>query len=200
MAESRSHEFRGRVIDFVVATLVRHPVSEVRDVYKLLYQAFLGAEHAVADARKAEEWLRSEWGEVGPDDRIPLMEPIFIPGVTPPLYRLNLAPAKAMGIPLETITEEFLRVAREFPKSYPTGNDNLRDGFLAAWECVGEAVRSGRAGLDQDEYTRFSEKMKNAGWPMAYHSPAYRDACKPHYRLVSVSEDDLMQLARSAVG
>ena len=38
-----------------------YPEMRIADVYKLLYQACMGAEHAITDAESVERWLLTEW-------------------------------------------------------------------------------------------------------------------------------------------
>jgi hypothetical protein len=179
---------RSPVIAFVIESLERYPRSEARDVYKLLYQAYHGAEHAFTDRDSAREWLLAEWEGLNPaleSDPAPMVEPIFIEGVTPPLYRLNLARAKANGLDPETVLEEFLRTADEFPECYPDEATDLHAAFLAAWTEVGRAVQRGELPITVDDYAAFSSEIEAAGWPPAHHSDAYRQAYDPHYRLVT---------------
>jgi len=180
-------ENRSPVIAFVIESLERYPRSEARDVYKLLYQAFLGAEHASTDRDSAWERLILEWEEIGQTSGggpSPMVEPIFIEGVTPPLYRLNLACAKAGDVGPETVLEEFLRTADEFPGFYPDETTDLHAAFLAAWTEVGEAVRRGELPIMLEDYAAFSSEVEMAGWPPVHHSETYRQAYDPHYRLV----------------
>ncbi len=177
----------GSAIALVSRSLERYPRSELRDIYKLLFQTFHGAEHAVSDIETARLWLMREWESLPASGANPLIEPIFIEGdppVTPPLHRLHLVPAKASGIDPERILSEFLRTTADFPRAYPAETDDLHQAFLSAWENLGDAIRRGDLDFDFDNYRAFSCKMKQEGWPAAHHSTAFRKAYDPHYRLV----------------
>ncbi len=191
MPTPASAENSSQFIDRVREMLIRYPDSEVRDVYKLLYQAYHGAEHALEDESATRRWLETEWGEVEPivpDESHPLFEPVFIPDVTPPLYRLHLAPAKASGMSVETVLDEFMKSGSEFPVCYPEDGLELSEAFYEAWAEVGRAISEGNISLGLEDYSQFSAEMEAAGWPPAHHSDAYREAYNPHYRLVMGTE------------
>ena len=181
---ARAHD---SVTELVSDHLKRYPRSEARDIYKLLYQTFHGAGHAVGDAEEARRWLYDEWGRVEPvepDDENPILEPIFIEGRTPPLYRLNLGPTKASGVDPDTILGEFLRTAEQFPRAFPEEDDDLHVAFIEAWAEVGRAIKLGEIPVDLDDYAAVSAKMRAAGWPPAHHSDVYANEYRPHYRLI----------------
>jgi len=57
-------ELDKNVTGFLMGYLERYPESTVRDIYKLLYQTFHGAEHGVGDIESARRWLIDEWSEL----------------------------------------------------------------------------------------------------------------------------------------
>ncbi len=191
-SKAMTSETENPVLIFVQRNIERYPRSEVRDIYKLLYQSFYGAGHAVNDIDSAREWLMDEWEEVSPveqDERHPLLEPIFITTddeipVTPPLYRLHLGTARAMGIDPEIILQEFIRCADGFPRAYPTEDDDPDRAFRAAWSEVGKFISSGKIELGLEDYAAFSAEVEQAGWRAVHHSETYRREYDPHYRLV----------------
>ena len=191
MPTSASAENSSPVIDRVREMLDRYPESEVRDVYKLLFQAYHGAEHALVDESAVRRFLEIEWrgiGAIEPDESHPLFEPVFIPDVTPPLFRLHLGPAKASGMSVEIILDEFVKAGSEFPVCYPVDGRELSDAFQEAWAEVGRAISEGNISLGLEDYSQFSAEMEAAGWPPVHHSEAYCEAYNPHYRLVEGTE------------
>ena len=176
----------GKIVAFAAESLTRYPASEVRDVYKLLYQAYHGPAHGAIDFARVWEWLQEEWEEVQGGNRYGgcVFEPIYVDGITPKLYRVHLGPAKAAGLAPESILHELIRTTELFPDAYPDERHLLRDGFVEAWTAVGQAISSGRLHLSGEEYESFSATMTETDWLAAHHSDSYRKAYNPHYRLV----------------
>ena len=180
-------EFSNRIVRFINASIERYPLSEIRDIYKLLFQSFMGAEHAIYDFDSVRNWLYEEWESLDaifPVDKISLIEPVFIPELTPELYRLNLASAKAVGISPETVLDEFIRVGENFPSVHPVTGESMKKLFIDAWEFFGNAVREGDLRFDIADWIEFTEMIKSFDWAPAHHSEKYRIVYRPHYRLV----------------
>jgi len=178
------------IVDYASRFLGRHPCSELQDLYKRLFQAFHGSEHAISDHQKAREWLLSEWEAVGnwkAEEVSRVMEAIHIEGVTPKLYLVHLAPARTLGIDPEIILQEFLRTAECFPKDSLLNGGSLQDDFVESWRIVGRAISAGlinRIILSACAYGELSLELEKAGWPAMHHSETFRAAYSPHYRLV----------------
>lgn len=184
---SNENSIKDPIVKFISDYLVKYPESEVRDIYKLLYQAYHGPEHFSLNTDETWMYLEEEWNTLG-ESRLNLgkvlLEPIFINGVTPGLFRLNLAPAKALGINPRDILDEFLRTAKGFPECYPNNNMNLHESFINAWKVIGRAGQTGEIVLDPEAYKGFSSLLQENEWVAAHHSEQYRKLYKPHYRLV----------------
>lgn len=182
----RDHE-KEKLTEFVRDALALRPLSTSRDIYKLLYQSFHGAEHAVTDSNAAREWLEEEWCSLSIDkpvsERI-LIEPIYIEGMTPELYRINLAPAKSAGIERSKIHAEFLRTATRFPRGYPGTADNLHERFIEAWMEIGNAVERGEVEMNSDDYRKITSMAESNEWGAMHHSETYHETYVPHYRLI----------------
>lgn len=175
------------IVKFISDYLGKYPESEVRDIYKLLYQAYHGSEHFSLNPDETWMYLEEEWnalGESGLNLSKALLEPIFINGVTPELFRLNLEPAKALGINPLDILDEFLRTAKGFPECYPNHSMNLHESFINAWKIIGRAGEAGEIVLDIEAYKDFSLVLEENEWVAAHHSEQYGKLYKPHYRLV----------------
>lgn len=175
------------IVIFISDYLGKYPESEVRDIYKVLYQAYHGSEHFSLNPDETWMYLEEEWNALGESRLNPsktLLEPIFINGVTPELFRLNLEPAKALGINPLDILDEFLSTAKGFPECYPNNNMNLHESFINAWRVIGRAGKTGEIVLDLEAYKDFSLVLQENEWVAAHHSDHYRKLYKPHYRLV----------------
>ena len=160
---------------------------ECADIYKMLYQSFHGAGHAVHDEKDAVEWFWDEWEYVKANEGCvsPMVENLEIPGITPPLARVHLRKYYEYGGDPQALLDEFLRTAREFPQYYPSNEVNLHKQFIRAWGVVGVIVERREPGMSIDgDYRSFTAEMESNGWPVISHSKLYREKFSPHYRLV----------------
>lgn len=154
--------------------LARYPKMEARDVYKLLFQAALGAEHAVRDEAAARDWLYRELREMAGGPAEPVLDPI---GPGGRLVRLHLRPYREAGGDPEALLRAFVRTANEVRGEH----ENVSAWGAAAAEFVdtqpgplrGEAIRS------------FFATMGSQGFPAAHHSRTYWATYRPAYRVVA---------------
>jgi hypothetical protein len=152
----------------------RYPKWEPDDIYKLVYQAAMGSEHAVSDERAARAWLLRELDEMGPGPDEPLIDPISPDGS---IVRVHLRPFASMGLDAEILLAAFLRTAREFRGSA----ESIEVGFA---EAAGLA-RDGLFAFDEADVGRFFARMKAAGFPAVRHSAVFRAEYHPAYRVVA---------------
>jgi hypothetical protein len=166
-------------IERAVAVASRHaerfPLSRPCDIYKVLFQACMGPEHAVANTEGAREWLAKEWGAVQANPREELREDITVHF---PVCRLNLRPAKARGMDQRAILDSFVGLAREFPKD--------RALLAASWTEVSGMIGDWRLRTSGAEGLKtFCRLVEEGNFPAVHHSREYGEAYKPAYRLVS---------------
>jgi hypothetical protein len=152
----------------------RYPKWEAADIYKLIHQAAMGSEHAVADECAARAWLLRELREMGPGPDEPLIDPISSDGS---IVRVHLRPFARRGLDPEMLLEAFLRTALEFHGSRPL----LEGGLADAAELAGE----GLIGLDPAEIGLLAARMEASGFPAVHHSDIYVIEYRPAYRVVA---------------
>jgi hypothetical protein len=158
----------------VCAQLVRHPFSEIEDLYKLSHQAALGSEHAVTDVRSARDWLMRELVALAGDPVEPLVEPISADGRT---VRLHLRPFRAARGDPEKLLLAFVRTASEYKGSV----DELR----RCWASIVELSAQGEIPFHPEDLRPFFDRMAAAGFPAIHHSAQYKAAYQPSYRVVA---------------
>jgi hypothetical protein len=167
-------------LDLLNAHLARYPLMAPQDAYKLLYQGILGAEHLLAAPEVFAARLRAEYEAVPPAADAPLYEPVRPDGR---LLRVNLRPFKAGGGNLERLLDACLAAA------------SLRWGMTAdltaAWADLVEACGTGRW-PHLGDVAAFSTWLEANGYPAVHHSPEYREAYRPAYRLVRAASNDLI--------
>jgi hypothetical protein len=151
----------------------RTPMMQSQDVYKLIFQAALGSEHAVADEQSARIWLAHEISRmgVGPDD--PLHDRLSPDGR---ILRVHLRPYIKSGKDLETLLHAFIRTANEWHGT----NETLK---MYAVEAI-NFLQSRTGSSPCKDFETFFAGMESQGFPAAHHSGEYVRLYHPAYRVV----------------
>ena len=167
--------------ELLLSHAARYPLMEAADFAKLIYQSAFAGGHLIASRSSALDRLEDEMNSLSEGGFQPLVEPIG-----GGLCRLNLAPARRMGLRCETICGLFVETSVAFEKNislFERGMDELealcRDGALSA--SLGEVAALRRACREQ-------------GYPPFSHSQRYRAAYQPAYRLVSARLCDYLDV------
>lgn len=159
----------------VEAQLSSYPESTLRDLYKSFFQDRLGPAHLLADTAAAGAYLREELAS-----REHFAGPYYEgTGAEANHYRVNLSVVKEGLVPYETFLAAFVESAR------PVGEKELRQ-WIREWESIEAAIDGMNLGLPDYEADRAAIKqlLDSGGYALS-HSPAYRAAYDPHYRVVS---------------
>jgi len=95
--------------------MVRYPKMQPEDLYKLLHQAAMGSEHAIASREAARQWLLREIEKLHRYAPDPLDEAMIEP-ISPDgrLVRVHLRPYLRMAGDLELLLDAFLLTAESF--------------------------------------------------------------------------------------
>lgn len=142
-----------------------HPSMRAEDVLKLCFQAARGPAHILGDLEAAKRYFDAEFSSVAPRPEAPLYEI-----VSPDFIRVDLGAWKAANMPPEWLFRMFSASARKFGDA---------DAVLKKYFAIAEEE------LDGELKARFSALCKSAA-AAPHHSPAYRAAEAPSYRVVSI--------------
>lgn len=162
------------VFNMLISHLNRYPDMDVQDAYVLIYQGAMGAYYYSADPKEFEERLLREFEETEENEKQALWETIRPDGA---LVRVHFAPLKARGgkpkalLTLCTWTASIFKGDRE----------DLTNG----WDTFSRLCADNRCGkFSIEEMTEFTDWLVKNDYPRLRHSPAYREAYHPHYRLL----------------
>jgi hypothetical protein len=154
--------------------VARRPRLEIQDLYKFIFQAALGSEHAVRDAAAVRDWLERELREMGAGPEEPAVEPLSPDGR---IVRVNLRPYIAAGGDPQALLEAFIHTA------------NAHRGTSAElrryWETAEQMAKEGQLPFGADELRAFIARMEALGLPAVHHSKAYELAYRPAYRVIA---------------
>jgi hypothetical protein len=152
----------------------RYPLWDVTDLYKLIYQAAMGAEHAVSDEAGARKWLLDEISHMGFGPEEPLLDSISPNGA---VVRVHLRPFVQTKRNVETILTAFLQTALAFHGS----TRQLESYGKIAIQIAKEGVFPFSAGA----VAVFMEQQKEEGFPAIHHSLSFVTEYHPAYRVVA---------------
>jgi len=156
--------------------LRRYPAMQVQDLYKLLYQAALGSEHAIRDAGSARLWLEHEMKEMGDGPEEPLLDPISPDGE---MVRIHLRPYRKAGMDPQALLAAFLRTAEEYRGSTET--------LLTYSQAAARLPGMEKWSFGRVEIETFFAKMGTENYPAVHHSGIYVELYRPAYRVVKKS-------------
>jgi hypothetical protein len=152
----------------------RYPLWQVEDVYKLIHQAALGSEHALTGYAAARERLRREMAALSSGPEEPLIDPISPDGELVRVHLRSLARLRAGG---DSLLEAFLRAPE-----VNAGSSGRVEAYAA--DAI-HLARDGGLPFAGDDIIRFMARMNEAGFPAVHHSPVYRAAYRPTYRVAA---------------
>lgn len=153
----------------------RHPLMEVQDLYKLVFQAAMGSEHAVPDPESARQWLERELSNLSGGTPEPLTEPLSPDGA---LVRVNLRAFIQQDGEVDLLLAAFVATAAR--------HEGSKDRLRSYWSDVEAMAGEGALAFDLDQLREFFSDMQSRGFPAVHHSPQYRDTYHPAYRVVLI--------------
>lgn len=182
----------GQEVESFVTTLLEHyPQARLLDIYKSCFQDYMGAEHLVNDTTSARSYLEQE---LATTDVSTLQAWYYEPcGVNGNYVRVSLRAIKEDKISAEVLLNAFIASANSDER--PTV-----ERWAARWHEIMDTIEQmGLALPHYDQDKQFIEQVLAQGRYAISHSPDYRDAYAPHYRIVrrDIFERDLQPLLSS---
>ena len=153
----------------LIAHAKRYPLMQPTDAVKLIYQNEFGGGHLIRDEQACLNYLRREYADLEKDPTAPLYEDIGNG-----IVRVNLAAVKA---------EDLERLGRAFIDSAAKHKGTM-DRFLNKLEVLRKLANEGVFNFDTNALSSYLTEYKAAGYPAVSHSPEYRQAYKPAYRII----------------
>ena len=176
-------------VETFVSGLVRqYPEARLLDIYKSSFQDFMGAEHLVNDKESARTYLEQELATTEPESLLPwYYEPC---GTGGRYVRVSLKAVIDGKITADALLDAFVRSANDPER--PTVAQ-----WAGRWNAMIGVIDT--MGLDlphYDEDKHFIEQVLEMGKYAISHSPEYRDAYAPHYRIIrrDIFEQEILPL------
>lgn len=162
--------------EFVNRQLQSYPKSRLLDIYKSCFQDYMGAEHLVSDRKSVKAYLDEELNTTSLDELMPwYYEPC---GIERCYYRVSIRAIKEGIITEDQLLDAFIRSANsETRPSVESWSDR--------WHMIIGTIDQMKLDLpDFQEDKQFIDSVLSVGKYAISHSPDYRNAYHPHYRIV----------------
>ena len=161
---------------FVQKQMETYPKSRLLDIYKSCFQDYMGAEHLVSDRQRVKAYLDEELQSTSLDS---LMTWLYEPcGVDGRYVRVSIRAIKEGLIKEDMLLDAFIRSAN-------TSERRSIESWRDRWHVIIGTIDQMQLHLpNYDKDKQFIESILSAGKYAISHSPEYREAYHPHYRIV----------------
>ncbi len=161
---------------FVSRQMETYPESRLLDIYKSCFQDYMGAEHLVSDRQRVKAYLDEELQTTSLDDLMPWYYESC--GVNGQYIRVSIRAIKENLITEDLLLDAFIRSANSEKRP---SVESWRD----EWHKIISTIDQMELGLSRSGQDRaFIDSILTVGKYAISHSPEYREAYRPHYRIV----------------
>lgn len=164
------------VADVVTELMQRYPQDRLLDIYKSCFQDCMGAEHLVEDVESARAYLEREIASI---DAAQLASWYYEPcGIKGRYVRVSLKAVIDGKVSTDALLDAFVRSAND------PGRPSVEQ-WADQWRQIVDTIDRMNLGLPHyDEDKRFIDQVLKQGKYAISHSPEYREAYSPHYRII----------------
>ena len=161
---------------FVNRQMQAYPKSRLLDIYKSCFQDYMGAEHLVSDRQRVKAYLDEELNTTSLDDLMPwYYEPC---GIDSSYYRVSIRAIKESLVSEDLLLNAFIRSAN-------TEKRPSVESWSKRWHKIIGTINQMKLDLPNfQEDKQFIDSVLSVGKYAISHSPDYREAYHPHYRIV----------------
>ena len=168
---------------FVNKQLESYPKSRLLDIYKSCFQDYMGAEHLVSDRQRVKDYLDEELETISDDAYMPwYYEPCGIEGN---YVRVSLRTVKQNLITEDMLLDAFIRSANGRSNELQPNLLPTVESWRERWNEIVSVIDQMQINLPNYEKDKqFIDSILSVGKYAISHSPEYREAYHPHYRIV----------------
>ena len=167
-----------------------YPKSRLLDIYKSCFQDYMGAEHLVSDRQMVKAYLDEELNTTNLDDLMPwYYEPC---GTDSCYFRVSIRAIKEGIITEDQLLDAFIRSANGRTVMDEGEANSEKRPSVKSWserwhKIIGTIDRMKLDLPNYQEDKQFIDSVLSVGKYAISHSPDYREAYHPHYRIVERS-------------
>lgn len=165
------------ITSFINKQMQEYPKSRLLDIYKSYFQDYMGAEHLVSDTASTRKYLDYELSTTNLADLLAwYYEPC---GINGNYVRVSLRAVKEGIISKELLLDAFIKSANS--ASRPS-----IDSWKQKWQDIADTIAKMNIHLPHyKEDKQYIDSILSASKYAISHSPDYRNAYHPHYRIIS---------------
>ena len=168
---------------FINNQMNTYPKSRLLDIYKSCFQDYMGAEHLVSDRQSVKAYLDEELNSTSLDDFMPwCYEPC---GIDSCYYRVSIRAIKEGFITEDQLLDSFIRSANSVKRPSVTLWSERWHKIIGTIESILDSRKLNLPNYQEDK--QFIDSVLSVGKYAISHSPDYREAYHPHYRIVERS-------------
>jgi len=168
------HKFEN-IADLLTWHQQHYPLMQAQDVYKLLFQSAMGAEHLIENWDNAKQRFFNECEDVRFDkDTAQLCDPVSLDGE---IVRLNLRKG-LVNFSSEMLWDVFLQSVKTFNSDF-----KKLHGY---WNEFINLVKKDMLSFDKSKVDQLHQKVMMNEFPVMHHSQKYREHYRPAYRIVNI--------------
>lgn len=149
----------------------KYPLMEPTDGVKLIYQNVFGGGHLIRDPEACRRMLRQEYAATPQVPGAALTEPIGNG-----MVRVMLRALEENGWEADRLCDIFIRSSQ--------AHQGTLEEFLEKLDLLRALTREGIFRFGTAELEAYLKAYRAAGYPMVSHSPRFREAYRPAYRIV----------------
>lgn len=175
---------------FINNQMNTYPKSRLLDIYKSCFQDYMGAEHLVSDRQMVKAYLDEELNTTNLDDLMPwYYEPC---GTDSCFFRVSIRAIKEGIITEDQLLDVFIRSANGRAVTDEGEANSEKRPSVKSWserwhKIIGMIDRMKLDLPNYQEDKQFIDSVLSVGKYAISHSPDYREAYHPHYRIVERS-------------
>ena len=180
------------IVGFVNRQMESYPKSRLIDIYKSCFQDYMGAEHLVSDKGRVKAYLDEELTTTSLDDPLPwYYEPC---GTDSNFVRVSIRTVKEGILSEDLLLDAFIRSANTVERpSVESWSDR--------WHKIMGTIDQMELNLPEYQKDKqFIDSILSVGKYAVSHSPQYREAYRPHYRIIArpIFEREILPLIQNA--
>ena len=161
---------------FVQKQMETYPKSRLLDIYKSCFQDYMGAEHLVSDRQRVKAYLDEELQSTSLDSLMTWLYELC--GIDGRYVRVSIRAIKEGLIKEDMLLDAFIRSAN-------TSERPSVESWRDQWHVIIGTIEQMQLQLPNfDKDKQFIESILSGGKYAISHSPEYREAYHPHYRIV----------------